>query len=121
MAAVDEVLSTTTSPFVPKHSRTPGSTAASSSFMNSLRCPIMGRAWAWRIFCRTWVDGLPKLPDAGTLMARWSRVLAVRAAVQKELETLRQGGRIGSSLQAEVAIGAGGDYDTLGPRRYASS
>jgi isoleucyl-tRNA synthetase len=72
---------------------------------------------AWRIvqpgdasiFCRTWTDALPKLPDAGALMAKWSRILAVRAAVQKELETLRQGGRIGSSLQAEVAIGASGE------------
>jgi len=68
---------------------------------------------AWRIvrpddasiFCRTWVDALPKLPDAVELMTKWSRILAVRAAVQKELETLRQGGKIGSSLQAEVAIG----------------
>ena len=77
---------------------------------------------AWRIvrpgdasiFCRTWVDGLPKLPDAGPLLAKWARILAVRAAVQKELETLRQGGKIGSSLQAEVAIGASGeDYDAL--------
>ncbi len=77
---------------------------------------------AWRIvrpgdasiFCRTWVDGLPKLPDAEPLLAKWSRILAVRVAVQKELETLRQGGKIGSSLQAEVAIGAAGeDYDAL--------
>jgi isoleucyl-tRNA synthetase len=77
---------------------------------------------AWRIvrsddasiFCRTWVNGLPKLPDAEPLMAKWSRILAVRAAVQKELETLRQVGKIGSSLQAEVAIGASGeDYDAL--------
>jgi isoleucyl-tRNA synthetase len=60
------------------------------------------------------VDALPKLPDAEPLMAKWSRILAVRAAVQKELETLRQGGRIGSPLQAEVAIGAfGEDYDAL--------
>jgi len=77
---------------------------------------------AWRIvrphdasiFCRTWVDGLPKLPDAERLMTKWSRILAVRAAVQKELETLRQGGKIGSSLQAEVGIGApDGDHDAL--------
>jgi isoleucyl-tRNA synthetase len=69
---------------------------------------------AWRIvhpdeasiFCRTWVDALPRLPDAEALTAKWSRILAVRAAVQKELETLRQGGKIGSSLQAEVAIAA---------------
>ncbi len=77
---------------------------------------------AWRIvhpedasiFCRTWVDGLPKLPDAVELLAKWSRLLAVRAAVQKELETLRQGGRIGSSLQADVAIGApGAEHEAL--------
>jgi isoleucyl-tRNA synthetase len=69
---------------------------------------------AWRvlrpdepsIFCRTWVGALPRFQDEGTLTAKWSRILAVRAAVQKELETLRQGGRIGSSLQAEVSVGA---------------
>ncbi len=69
---------------------------------------------AWRIlrpdepsiFCRTWVDALPRLADAERLTAKWSRVLAVRGAVLKELETLRQGGKIGSSLQAEVALGA---------------
>jgi isoleucyl-tRNA synthetase len=77
---------------------------------------------AWRIvrpdeasiFCRTWLDALPRWPDADALVAKWARVLAVRAAVQKELETLRQGGKIGSSLQANVAIGApGDDYDAL--------
>jgi isoleucyl-tRNA synthetase len=77
---------------------------------------------AWRIvhrddatiFCRTWIDALPKLPDAPTLLAKWSRILAVRGAVQKELETLRQAGKVGSSLQAEVTITASGDdHDAL--------
>jgi isoleucyl-tRNA synthetase len=77
---------------------------------------------AWRIlrpnepsiFCRTWVDALPRLPDAEALRAKWSRILAVRAAALKELETLRQGGKIGSSLQAEVAIVAPeADYQAL--------
>jgi len=77
---------------------------------------------AWRIvhpadasiFCRTWTDALPRLPDAEALLAKWSRILAVRTAVQKELETLRQGGKVGSSLQAEVAIGApDADFDAL--------
>ena len=53
---------------------------------------------AWRIvhpgdasiFCRTWSDALPQLPDAEALLAKWARILAVRAAVQKELEALRQ-------------------------------
>ena len=77
---------------------------------------------AWRIvhpedptvFVRTWGDGLPAIPDAPVLMAKWSRILAVRAAVLKELETLRQDGRIGSSLQAEVTISAPDeDYEAL--------
>jgi isoleucyl-tRNA synthetase len=66
------------------------------------------------IFCRTWADTLPRLPDAEQLTAKWSRVLAVRGVVLKELETLRQGGKIGSSLQAEVAVGApDADYEAL--------
>jgi len=77
---------------------------------------------AWRIvhpdeasiFCRTWTDTLPAQRDEGALLAKWNRILAVRAAVQKELEILRQDGKIGSSLQAEVAIVAtGDDYDAL--------
>jgi isoleucyl-tRNA synthetase len=77
---------------------------------------------AWRIvrpedasiFCRTWIDVLPEISDAPALAAKWSRILAVRAAVLKELEVLRQQGKIGSSLQAEVTIAAAGeDYDAL--------
>jgi isoleucyl-tRNA synthetase len=77
---------------------------------------------AWRIvhpddpsvFCRTWVDALPLPAGADALVAKWTRILAVRAAVQKELETLRQGGKVGSSLQAEVTITASGeDFDAL--------
>ena len=77
---------------------------------------------AWRIvhpadasiFCRTWIDTLPAQRSEDALTAKWSRILAVRAAVLKELEALRQGGKVGSSLQAEVAItAAGDDYDAL--------
>ncbi len=65
---------------------------------------------AWRIvhpddptiFVRRWGDALPTVPDGAALMKKWPRILAVRAAVLKELEALRQDGRIGSSLQAEV-------------------
>ncbi len=77
---------------------------------------------AWRlvhggdptIFVHTWT-GAPA-PDAETaaLVAKWQRILAVRAAVQKELEEVRQSGAIGSSLQAEVAITApAADYEAL--------
>jgi len=77
---------------------------------------------AWRIvhaddptiFVRTWTDALIQDPDADALMAKWRRILAVRAAVQKELEAVRQSGAIGSSLQAEVAITApAADYQAL--------
>jgi isoleucyl-tRNA synthetase len=77
---------------------------------------------AWRIirpdepsiFCGTWVDALPRVADEEALRGKWSRILAVRAAVLKELEALRQEGRIGSSLQAEVAIAApAADYEAL--------
>jgi isoleucyl-tRNA synthetase len=82
----------------------------------ALMAPILSftaeEAWAIvhpqarSVFCGTWTDAPPAPPDAAALLAKWTRILAVRAAVQKELEALRQQGRIGSSLQAEVAITA---------------
>ncbi len=84
-----------------------------------LMAPIMSftaeEAWAivhpdaGSVFCATWGSTLPPLADADALIARWARILAVRALVQKELEGLRQAGRIGSSLQAEVEIVAAAD------------
>jgi isoleucyl-tRNA synthetase len=77
---------------------------------------------AWRtvrpadasIFCHTWVDALPRIAGAEALLGKWSHILAVRAGVLNELEALRAGGRIGSSLQAEVDIEAPGElYDVL--------
>jgi len=77
---------------------------------------------AWRlahpgdasIFCRTWVDVLPAVPDEEMLLAKWTRILAVRSAVLKELESVRASGGIGSSLQADVVVKAGGeDYEAL--------
>ncbi len=67
---------------------------------------------AWRIvhpndptvFVRTWREARPLVADADALIAKWDAILAVRAAVQKEIEAVRQSGRIGSSLQAEVTI-----------------
>jgi isoleucyl-tRNA synthetase len=61
------------------------------------------------IFVRTWDGMLPTIADAVALSARWERILAVRALVQKELEAVRQAGAIGSSLQAEVDIVADAD------------
>jgi isoleucyl-tRNA synthetase len=77
---------------------------------------------AWRIvhpadasiFCTTWQQDLPAPHDTDALLPKWKRILAVRAAVQKQLELLRSEGRIGSSLQGEVEIAATGeDYEAL--------
>ncbi|MBN8477689.1 MAG: isoleucine--tRNA ligase [Burkholderiales bacterium] len=69
---------------------------------------------AWRIvhaddptvFVRVWSDLVPRVAGAEELIARWDAILAVRAAALKEIETVRQSGRIGSSLQAEVTVSA---------------
>ncbi len=77
---------------------------------------------AWRIlhpqdrsvFVNVWQQSIPDVPDAPALIARWERILAARAVVQKELETVRQAGGIGSSLQAEVVVVAPeADYAAL--------
>ncbi|MCC7150871.1 MAG: class I tRNA ligase family protein, partial [Rubrivivax sp.] len=47
-------------------------------------------------------------PDTA-LLARWERVRAIREQVNKAIEDLRTQGRVGSSLQAQVRIGAAGD------------
>ena len=38
------------------------------------------------------------------LLNKWARIRAIRSGINKQLETLRQEGHIGSSLQAEVRI-----------------
>src|SRR6185437_14543715 len=76
---------------------------------------------AWRIlhpddptiFVREWSRLLPDVQDTA-LVAKWTRILATRAQVQKELEAVRQSGAIGSSLAADVEIAApADDYDAL--------
>ena len=42
-------------------------------------------------------------PDAA-LLAKWSRIRELRDAVNKDIETLRADGKVGSSLQANVAL-----------------
>ncbi|WP_296752335.1 class I tRNA ligase family protein, partial [Thiobacillus sp.] len=48
----------------------------------------------------------PKPINEADLLERWTRIRAVRAEVQKALETVRVAGAIGSSLQAEVILHA---------------
>jgi len=65
------------------------------------------------VFFHTW-HAFPKVLDAPALLDRWREIRAVRAEVQRELERLREAGKIGASLAAHVEIGAGGaPYDAL--------
>ena len=57
---------------------------------------------------------LPAQEGEAGLLARWETIRVARAEVSKVVETVRTEGRIGSSLQAEVAIYAAGDkFDAL--------
>jgi isoleucyl-tRNA synthetase len=56
---------------------------------------------------------LPGYADAEALIAKWTRLRAIRAEVQRKLEEVRTAGGIGSSLQAEVDIEASGEDRAL--------
>ncbi len=60
------------------------------------------------VFLATWYDGLLPLEDESGGMSYWERVVGIRDAVNKQLEALRGQGTIGSSLEAEVDLYAGG-------------
>lgn len=51
-------------------------------------------------------------PDAA-LLAKWSRIREIRDAVNKDIEALRAEGKVGSSLQANVALTVGADDHVL--------
>jgi isoleucyl-tRNA synthetase len=64
------------------------------------------------VFEQTWYAlALPK--DADALRERWSKLRALRSHVQKELETLRASGKIGSSLAGELDVHAQGEAHAL--------
>jgi isoleucyl-tRNA synthetase len=65
------------------------------------------------VFFTTWHE-LPAPAGAAKLMAKWTRLRALRDPVRKEIEALRTEGKVGSSLQSEVDFGAAGeDYELL--------
>jgi isoleucyl-tRNA synthetase len=64
------------------------------------------------VFLHAW-HSFPEQADETDLLDRWTRIRAIRAEVQKELETVRAAGGIGSSLQAEVTLHASPDTHTL--------
>ncbi|WP_277372800.1 isoleucine--tRNA ligase [Pseudomonas sp. AA-38] len=57
------------------------------------------------VMLATWYENLPRLPQGFELdQAYWQRVMAVKGAVNKELENLRAAKAIGGNLQAEVTL-----------------
>ena len=62
------------------------------------------------IFFETFVQ-LPRVDEA--LLAKWRRVREIRDAVNKDIEALREQGRVGSSLQAALRLSAGPDDHAL--------
>ncbi len=64
------------------------------------------------VFLHTWY-ALPEQANEPSLLDRWTRIREVRANVQKELETSRAAGYIGSSLQAEVTLHASPETTAL--------
>ena len=65
------------------------------------------------IFLERWYEKLFEL-DADTAMDRafWEKIMLVRAAVSKEIESVRSKGDIGSSLNAEVELYCNEEYFT---------
>ena len=55
------------------------------------------------IFTETYHE-LPTVAGHEALLARWAQIRAVRAEVLKQIEALREAGKVGSSLQAEVDL-----------------
>jgi len=65
------------------------------------------------VFFQT-LHAVPVPSNATALISKWSRLRELRDPVRKNIEELRAAGRIGSSLQAEADLHAGGaDYDAL--------
>ncbi|MCO1840083.1 isoleucine--tRNA ligase [Pseudomonas aeruginosa] len=57
------------------------------------------------VMLATWYDGLNELPADVTLNRQyWEQVMAVKAAVNKELENQRAAKAVGGNLQAEVTL-----------------
>jgi isoleucyl-tRNA synthetase len=61
------------------------------------------------IFTQTYYT-LPETELAEALLEKWNLIRVVRGEVMKQLEDVRVGGRIGSSLQAEVDVYADGRF-----------
>ncbi|MCC6374039.1 MAG: isoleucine--tRNA ligase [Moraxellaceae bacterium] len=69
---------------------------------------VIPKAGADSVFLTQWYDGLATLPEDSTqpLLTRayWQQVMAVKTAVNKEIDSARNRKEVGSGLSAEVAL-----------------
>lgn len=57
------------------------------------------------VFLNTWYEGLEALPEQAVMSAAyWEKLKTIRNAVNKELESLRNAGKLGSGLEARVEL-----------------
>lgn len=72
---------------------------------------------AWKVFdggSTIFTETYWKLPEPdAALLAKWERVRAIRDVVNKEIENVRSAGAVGSSLQANVALGVPAEDEAL--------
>jgi len=66
------------------------------------------------VFLETWYEGLDPLQDKGDFNRDfWGQIIAVKNAVNKEIEKSRKEGNIGGSLEAEVEIQCSVDLKSI--------
>ena len=72
---------------------------------------------AWKIFGSSesiFIETYAELPSPNEeLLAKWTRIREVRDAVNKDIEALRADGKVGSSLQTNVALQVNADDHAL--------
>jgi isoleucyl-tRNA synthetase len=72
---------------------------------------------AWKVFGSSESIFMETYAELGTpdaaLLAKWGRIREIRDAVNKDIEALRAEGKVGSSLQANVALTVGKDDHAL--------
>ncbi|MDO9202719.1 MAG: class I tRNA ligase family protein, partial [Hydrogenophaga sp.] len=71
---------------------------------------VAGKANQGSIFFETFLP-LPAPNEA--LLAKWSRIRAIRDVANKDIEAVRTAGQVGASLQATLTIAAGADDAAL--------
>jgi isoleucyl-tRNA synthetase len=72
---------------------------------------------AWKVFGNSESIFLEEYAEIGgpdeALLAKWNRIREIRDLANKQIEALRTGGQVGSSLQARLAVTAGPDDHAL--------